>query len=393
MGEASETTWHGTPRRGFAQRVVGLLLVLIVALGVVGAAHYYFWVRLLLEPAWPAAATSLGSCLIALGAAALVAYPFAERLQPPRIARFVVWPAFAWMGACFYLLLALGALEAIEAVIGSAVLSARAAALAVVASTFALLAVGATIAMRGPALREIEVRLARWPRALDGYRIVQISDIHISAMLRREFAQHIVRIVNGAQADLVAVTGDLVDGSVSQLADEVMPFSGLAARDGVFFVPGNHDHYSGVARWLRKTEELGMRVLRNRHIQIERDGARFVVAGVDDPTGKRLGGAGDDVTAAISGAPEELPVVLLAHDPRCFDRAAAANVDLQLSGHTHGGQMWPFALFVRLSTRFIAGRYTVGNAQLYVSRGTGFWGPPIRLFARAEVTVLSLRSA
>lgn len=393
MNDASESRPRAGPRRTFAQRVVGIVLGLAIALSVVFAVHYYFWVRLILEPAWPAHLRTIGSWSLALGALALIAYPFAERLQPPRIARFVVAPASVWMAACFYLLLELGVVDAMQLVVGSELAPARTLALILLSFTLAVLAVGAANALRGPVLREVELSPARWPKAFDGYRVVQISDLHISALLQRSFAEHVVRLANEARPDLVAVTGDLVDGSVAQLADEVAPLADLVARDGVFFVAGNHDHYSGVRRWLRKVEELGMHVLRNSHTEIARGAARFVLAGVDDPTGKRFGGAGDDVAAAISGAPQGVPVVLLAHDPRCFDRAAAAGVALQLSGHTHGGQMWPFAFVVRLSTRFLAGRYTLGASQLYVSRGTGFWGPPIRMFARSELTVLVLRSA
>jgi hypothetical protein len=377
-----------------ARQVFGFAIFLVVALGIIGSAHHYYWMRLVVQPHWPEPLTALGTWAVWGGALLLVTYPFIERTQPPRVAQFFVWPGFVWMGACFYLLLGLWVSDLLRLVLSaSGVEVARMQAAGVLGVTLAVLIGGGWNALRGPVLKEVELRMPRWPRELDGYRLVQISDIHIGATLHRGFAQKLVDMANGARPDLIAVTGDLVDGSVAQLADEVAPFASLRARDGVFFVAGNHDHYSGARSWLKKAEDLGMTVLRNRHQVVERAPARFVLAGVDDPTGKRSGGRGDDVDAAVSGAPAEVPTILLAHDPRCFDRAAGKQIDLQISGHTHGGQMWPFGMFVRLQTRFLAGRYAIGASQLYVSRGTGFWGPPIRMFAPSELTVLVLRPA
>jgi predicted MPP superfamily phosphohydrolase len=221
---------------------------------------------------------------------------------------------------------------------------------------------------------------------------VQISDIHIGPTLRRAFAQRLVARCNELNADLIAITGDLVDGSVIFLNDEVAPFAGLRARDGVYFVTGNHDYYSGGERWARKVSELGIEVLRNRRVAVERDGARFDLAGVDDLSSSRIGGLhGHDLSAALDGWDGELPVVLLAHDPRTFDQARHRGVHLQLSGHTHGGQMWPFAWFVRLQTRYVAGLYQRDRSHLYVSRGTGYWGPPMRVLAPAEITDICVR--
>jgi hypothetical protein len=189
----------------------------------------------------------------------------------------------------------------------------------------------------------------------------------------------------------VVVTGDLVDGSARRLAAEVAPFAGLRARYGVFFVTGNHDHYSGADSWAEVVRGLGIRVLRNERVEIGPPGESFDLVGVDDHHAHLVGGGREDLARALAGRDPARPAVLLAHDPATFTRARRAAIDLQLSGHTHGGQIWPFVWFVRLATPYVAGRYRDGRAQLYVSRGTGFWGPPLRLGSPAEITEIVVR--
>src|SRR5690606_16437066 len=245
-----------------------------------------------------------------------------------------------------------------------------------------------------PEHRRVEVRLARWPRALDGLRIVQLSDVHIGPLLDRRFAAALVARVDALAPDLVVVTGDLVDGSVRRLGAEVEPLGALRAPHGVWFVTGNHDHYSGADDWVARVTDLGWRPLRNARATIAVNGVAFDLAGVDDPHGALVDvGGGEDLDRALAGRDPERPLVLLAHDPATFRRAAARGVDLQLSGHTHGGQIWPFRWAVRLTVPWVAGLYRVGGSTLYVSRGTGFWGPPMRLGAPAEITELVLRAA
>jgi predicted MPP superfamily phosphohydrolase len=189
------------------------------------------------------------------------------------------------------------------------------------------------------------------------------------------------------------VTGDLVDGSVRRLADEVAPLAELRARHGVFFVTGNHDHYSGASAWAERARQLGMRVLRNERVEIRAEGASFDLVGVDDHRGNPASRDGrEDLPRALAGRDASRPALLLAHDPSTFKRASRAGVDLQLSGHTHGGQIWPFVYLVRLAIPFIAGLYARNGSRLYVSRGTGFWGPAMRLGAPAEITLITLRS-
>ncbi len=375
------------PRRAF-WFALGVLLALV------GTAHLYLVARLAFDTRLPEPWARLvrGACLA--GAACMVAQPALERAAAPRIARVTAWPAYVWMGTCFYLLLGFWASDVVMAVAGfDGVRAERIRAAIVAGGTLVLLPSAMLAALRTPRVRRIELVLARWPRALDGYRIVQISDLHIGALLRGSFATRVVERCNELSPDLLAVTGDLVDGSVQRLASAVEPFRGLRARDGVYFVTGNHEYYSGGPRWIEKARELGMRVLENERVDLGPPGARFCLAGVNDLSARRVSHApGHDLPRALDGWDRERPLVLLAHHPRTFEEASNSGVDLQLSGHTHGGQLWPFGYLVRLQTPHIAGSYGNARSRLYVSRGTGFWGPPMRVLAPAEITELVLRA-
>ncbi|HTO68364.1 MAG TPA: metallophosphoesterase [Myxococcota bacterium] len=375
-----------------------------LALGIVVGAHVYIAQRLVLDAGLEGAARALGLGAVAFGFACLLGLPFAERLLPPRWTRWVAWPASIWMGVAFLCLVALLAGDGLRWAAGGVAYAAgndplpyasAARVQAQLTGVFVLLASVAALfyGLRPPRLARVEIPLARWPRGLDGFRIAQISDIHIGPLRDRRFARHLAERVNALDADLVCVTGDLVDGPAHHIADEVAPFGALRGRHGVFFVTGNHDHYSGANDWVAVVERLGFTALRNRHVQIRGEAGAFTLAGVDDHRGGFGDGQREDLGRALDGRDPELPLVLLAHDPSTFKRASQKGVDLQLSGHTHGGQIWPFRYLVRLAVPFVAGRYRRGDAELYVSRGTGFWGPPMRLFAPAEITELTLRSA
>ncbi|MBM4265829.1 MAG: metallophosphoesterase [Deltaproteobacteria bacterium] len=335
--------------------------------------------------------------MIACAALPLLA-PVFERLSRPHVARWVAWPANLWMGLAFLLLVGFAATDLLLFVLDVTGVSpagpatARLRSVAVLSVALAGIAIGMRSALSPPQVTRCEIEIARWPAPLDGLRIVQISDIHIGAMQGRRFARAVVERVNGLRPDVVAVTGDLVDGTVPHLAEEVEPFAELRARHGVFFVTGNHDYYSGADPWLAYVSDLGMRPLRNERIAIEADGGVFDLAGVDDHRGRMFGpGHGEDVPRALAGRDVSRPVILLAHDPATFPAAARHDVDLQLSGHTHGGQIWPFGWLVRAAVGFVAGHYRRGRSQLLVSCGTGYWGPPIRLRAPAEILEVILR--
>jgi predicted MPP superfamily phosphohydrolase len=265
------------------------------------------------------------------------------------------------------------------------------------AATVPLLAMAITLlglfnARRRARVVDVVVPLSGLPPALEGFTIAQISDIHVGGTIKGGYLDQIVDAVNGLGADLVAVTGDLVDGSVSQLAPHVAPLARLRSRHGTYFVTGNHEYYSGAAAWVVELRRLGLTVLLNQHVVIAHDGATLLVAGVTDYTAHQFDpDQRSDPQAAMAGAPTDLAArVLLAHQPRSAPSAAKAGFDLQLSGHTHGGQFWPWMHFVRLQQPFTAGLHRLGRLWVYTSRGTGYWGPPKRFGAPSEITRLRL---
>ncbi|MEO8536513.1 MAG: metallophosphoesterase [Betaproteobacteria bacterium] len=261
--------------------------------------------------------------------------------------------------------------------------------------TVVVTALGYVNARRLPRVREVDVPIDRLPAALDGFTIAQITDLHVGPTIGRAYLDAIVQSVNALGADAIAITGDLVDGSVGQLAPHTAPLARLASRHGTFVVTGNHEYYSGAVPWIRELRRLGLNVLLNEHVVLNHDGARLVLAGVTDFSAHQFIAAHrSDPDAAIAGAPETAGArVLLAHQPRSAPAAARAGFDLQLSGHTHGGQFLPWNFFVRLQQPFTAGLARLGRMWVYTSRGTGYWGPPKRLGAPSEITRLRLVAA
>jgi uncharacterized protein len=252
--------------------------------------------------------------------------------------------------------------------------------------------VGLLNARRRARVVNVEVPVRNLPESLHGFTIAQISDVHVGPTIKRRYVDAIVDAVNSLQADVIAVTGDVVDGSVKDLANHTAPFARLTARYGAFFVTGNHEYYSGEPAWTAEFQRLGMRVLMNEHVVLTHQGSQVVLAGVADYSAHHFNpGQRSDPQRAIQDAPANAGArILLAHQPRSAPAAAAAGFDLQLSGHTHGGQFWPWNLFVRLQQPFTAGLHRLNDLWVYISRGTGYWGPPKRLGAPSEITRLRL---
>ena len=246
-------------------------------------------------------------------------------------------------------------------------------------------------ARRRAGVRLVDVPIDGLPLALHGFSIAQITDIHVGATIKRGYVSRIVEAVNALDADMIAITGDLVDGSVGRLAAHTEPLGSLSARHGVFFVTGNHEYYSGAPAWVAEMRRLGLSVLMNEHVVLEHRGEAIVIAGVTDFNAHHFDPSQrSDPAAAIVGAPRLAIKVLLAHQPRSAYAAAKAGYHLQLSGHTHGGQFFPWSLVVKLFEPFSTGLYRLGELWLYVSRGTGYWGPPKRFGAPSEITHLRL---
>lgn len=261
----------------------------------------------------------------------------------------------------------------------------------VVAAALLVTLAGFYNARKAPRVKMVDIPLKDLPPALQGFKIAQISDMHVGPTIKRPAMKYVVAKINQLQVDVVAITGDLVDGNVYELSRHVAPLAGLRSSHGTFFVTGNHEYYSGVHPWLKYLPSLGVRVLLNEHVIILHKHAPIVIAGVTDfsaasyDTSHRT-----DVALAITGAPRAAVKVLLAHQPRSSAAAEQAGFDLQLSGHTHGGQFLPWNFFVRFQQPFTAGLHRVKDMLIYVSRGTGYWGPPKRFGSPSEITLLRL---
>jgi predicted MPP superfamily phosphohydrolase len=245
---------------------------------------------------------------------------------------------------------------------------------------------------RKVAVVRVEVVVADLPTALEGFRIAQITDLHVCPDIRRPYVQDVVDLVNGLDPHLVAFTGDLADGQVEVLRDDCEPLRELNARHGTWFVNGNHEFYSDIPGWAARIDELGMTNLVNQHVVLEHDDARLVLAGINDPQAARMPGVeGPDLEKALAGAPQDLPRILLTHNPMTVTKALSKGLDLIICGHTHGGQYAPWTSVVGAVMPYPCGLYKEGRTTIYTSRGTGYWGPPMRTNGPGEVTLITLR--
>ncbi|WNI22904.1 metallophosphoesterase [Streptomyces sp. ITFR-16] len=427
--------------------VVGFALVAVLVLGLLVAVHRYVWRRFVGDTTaagspWRRAGTVAAYVLPLLSVGALVS---GRAGAPFWLQRVLAWPGFLWLAALLYLTLALLAGEAVRpllrrllarrapaaepAAVPAAVLTgppaasgpavpdapdgpagtspdapdrtdaaapdapsrrlfvARAVGGAAAVAGLGTVGYGTYGVLRGPRVKRVTVPLARLPRSAHGFRIAVVSDIHLGPVLGRAHTQRIVDTVNRTQPDLIAVVGDLVDGSVADLGPAAEPLARLRSRHGAFFVTGNHEYYSGAAQWVDHVRELGLHPLENARVEI--DG--FDLAGVNDIGGESEG-HGPDFGRALGDRDRTRAAVLMAHQPVVIDEAVAHGVDLQLSGHTHGGQLWPGNYIAELSNPTVAGLERYGDTQLYVTRGAGAWGPPVRVGAPSDITVVELAS-
>jgi len=440
-----------------------MALFLVFAFAVAGGIHYYLWFRLVRSTTRKGRGRRIGTGLMVGALVVLIGALVLTRVNP-----HLEWLAivgYLWLAVMFYLLVMLAVLEipafiakrvvmrkrqsapdagALAAAPASAVLSTSAhrphaqleqgpaeevtdddrpagrtplgeSRRLFVARTVAITAgvvaagtvgYGVSQALGRPRLKRRQIVLAKLPRSMDGYRVALVSDIHLGPLAGRKHTERIVEIINGLDADVVTVVGDLVDGTVAQLGDDAAPLRNLRSKHGAYFVTGNHEYYSGYEEWIQEVAELGMKPLRNERVELP---GGLDLAGVNDVTG---GGFGDgpDYGRALDGRDPAKPVVLMAHQPIQVHEAAKHGVDLQLSGHTHGGQLAPFNLLVKLQQPVVSGYGVVrwpeeiaqrspqgapgipAGTQIYVTNGAGFWGPPVRVGAPPDITLVELRS-
>jgi predicted MPP superfamily phosphohydrolase len=388
-----------------------LLVVTLVAL-----VHLYLWKRLVRDTTAPGRVRLAGNWVM-LGLLVLVFVTLVgSRFVGPKVSRWFAWPGYIWLGLMFYLVLFLLLLElprlalrrwsrgtplvataatTVEspppaAPAGSRrVFIARTAAVVAGVASAGVVGAGMVSALGPPELTRLRIPLRRLAPSLAGFRIAVVSDIHLGPLRGRGHTERIVRMINETEPDLVAVVGDLVDGTVEQLGTAAEPLRDLVSKQGSYFVTGNHEYYTDYQPWLVELDRLGVHPLRNERLAISRDDAAFDLAGINDVTGRSYSDP-PDLARALAGRDTTRPVVLLAHQPVQVGQAASRDVDLQLSGHTHGGQFYPFHYVVRLAQPSLSGLSKVDDTWLYVSRGAGFWGPPIRVGAAPEITVVEL---
>ena len=243
-----------------------------------------------------------------------------------------------------------------------------------------------------PELQKVTIYSENLPAEFDGFKIAQISDLHVGPSIKRDYVEETVKRLNAAGADLIAVTGDMVDGSIDYLSRDVEALADLHAPSGLYLCTGNHEYYSGVEQWMDAFGSMGINPLNNEHKVIKRGKGKLVIAGVTDyREGANFKGHATDPGAAIKNAPRDAMKILLAHQPRSIFEASRVGFDLQISGHTHGGQYFPYTYLVEFFQPYVAGLYKHENTWIYVNRGAGYWGPPQRMGIPGEITLIELR--
>jgi hypothetical protein len=399
-------------------------VIFLLLLGVpCGLAHLYLWKRLVRDTTRTARGRKLGTAAIVGMFVVLIGALGGVRRMSPELAVVLAWPGYFWLAMTLYLTLFMAVLEVPRAVLNRRwrrvqvpttvgapadepeaeapagpvdtsrrLFIARSLAVAGGLAATGIVGYGATQALGGPQLKRVPIALAKLDPRLAGFRIAVVSDIHLGPLAGRSHTERVVSAINGMEPDLVAIVGDLVDGSVEELGEAAAPLRDLVSKQGSFFVTGNHEYFSGAQPWLAEVSRLGVHPLRNERLTIARGGASFDLAGVNDVTGRNYGDS-PDMAKALDGRDTSRPVVMLAHQPVQAVEAAKLGVDLQLSGHTHGGQMWPFNYVVTLQQPIVSGLGEVDGMPVYVSNGAGFWGPPVRVGAPSDVTLVELRTA
>ncbi|MCI5073337.1 metallophosphoesterase [bacterium] len=321
------------------------------------------------------------------------------RRIPKSLHRIHAYLAYCWMGLMFFLLVGFILCDlvfilpvwAAEGVFltGSDQAYFKMMIVVSLASVISLYAYGQ--AKRGPKVKQQNIILSKLPKALCGFKVVQISDLHIGDIIQEAYIKQTVSLCNAQKPDLIVITGDLVDAPVEQLAPLAQELKHLSAKHGVYFVTGNHEYYAGAQAWIDYLKTLNIHTLRNTAVEIADGKHSFNLVGIDDVSGgKFIPGHGPQLAKAVEHCQKDKVSILLAHQPKSIVDAEKHGIDLQLSGHTHNGQIWPFQMLVALDQPYLKGLYQHGNMQIYVNPGTGFWGPPMRFYGRSEITSIEL---
>jgi predicted MPP superfamily phosphohydrolase len=365
-------------------------------IGIFGLICAYFVVGLALPLGQPwARALVTGGFVGAVGAILWVPLSLWQRHseETTPLQRTLLWIAFCSMGILSFALVLLVGRDLASLVVAQN-LRTETASVVILSASAALFLVGYVSAHHGVRLRRVAVPIDNLPPELSGLRIAQITDLHVGPTIRKKFVEKVVRLVAKAAPDLIVVTGDLADGRVRDLADQVAPLSALRAPLGQYYVTGNHEYYWEGAGWIEKVKELGFAPLLNEHAIIQKEGKSFAIAGVPDPTAEHFGHPGPNLERAFEGIPgDAYPRIFLCHQPKYAAHAERQGATLQISGHTHGGQFFPWTLIASWVHRFNHGLHRLSSMWIYVSRGTGYWGPPVRVGSPAELTLLELVNA
>jgi len=386
------------------------ILFALVMSSITGLVHYYFYRRLVknteLENPW----RNVAVVIIVFLAISLPLGMILGRTLPFRTARHFIFIPYTWMGMMlllFMFLLIVDFLRLIKSLVsrlrarrpgpGSKsrrirLMRLQAAACIVLSVILASWSVYSGRAR--PELTEVNVTLERLPVQMNGFRIVQLTDMHIGSVLGREWVSMLVESVNSVKPDLVVLTGDIVDGDVTHLSGEIEPLSRLKAAHGVYIVTGNHEYYSGISKWTPVFRKMNIKLLRNERVAIGDGKNSFDLAGIDDYNSRgHAPGHGPDLEKALKGRDPDRELILLAHQPKAVYEASKYDVGLQLSGHTHGGQICPWGFMVLMTQPYLSGLHLYnGRTQIYVSEGSGMWGPPMRLGTNSEITLIRLLS-
>ncbi len=384
-----------------------LIIFITIATLLLGSIHYYLWHKLVKSTHMQGIYKSMTTYLLILLAISLPVAIAIYRFSSFSNSFPFLWLAFLWLGimallflvfiftdiskAIFYIFSKFGSSNPKTIDIEKRKFVSKLIATSSSAFVFGTSAMGLNNYYTNAKVLSLNVTLERLPQIFKGFKIVQISDLHVGEMMTREKLQEIVLRVNNLQPDLIAITGDLADGSTAKLLNEVLPLKNLKAKHGVFFVTGNHEYYSGVESWIREITKMGIKVLDNENIKIKKDDDYFYLAGISDYEAIRYSKKyATDFDKALLGLNNDKKKILLAHRPIAVRQAAEYGTDLVLSGHTHGGQIWPIKYLIYLQQPYLKGLYQHKNTKLYVNQGTGCWGPPMRLDSFNEITQIVL---